>query len=269
MLFFYFWGVLYLYDMTYGIHTSTDHYLPAVSGWFHWHLILQLAAPFQIHFGPQNRHETGKLQEIHWASTSKYKGPPGFYNVLPSKFWGFQWFFHQQPGQSHWIVGWATKNHREWKPTVQLSNKIHACTLATLFGGAFGSELIWEKSPEEVSQGPNLTEPLPSLPAVFVVESLADSRAQGVPRNPRNRVARQMMGEYPWKRSCSLKPGELLDSYGGNQWKKMSGASSHPHSAPISSPRSWSVVYLTSNVENTPPLSTQIGLLLYWSIQWI
>jgi hypothetical protein len=26
---------------------------------------------------------------------------------------------------------------------VQLSDKIHACTLATSFGGAFGSELIW------------------------------------------------------------------------------------------------------------------------------
>ena len=89
ILFFYFWGVLYLYEMTYGIHTSTDHYLRAVSGWFHWHLILQLAAPFQIHFGPQNRHETRKLQEIHWASISQYKGPPGFYNVLPSKFWWF------------------------------------------------------------------------------------------------------------------------------------------------------------------------------------
>lgn len=32
ILFFYFWGVLYLYEMTYGIHTSTDHYLRAVSG---------------------------------------------------------------------------------------------------------------------------------------------------------------------------------------------------------------------------------------------
>ena len=43
---------------------------------------------------------------------------------------------------------------------MQLSDKIHACTLATSFGGAFGSELIWE------------AEPLPSLPAAFAVESL-------------------------------------------------------------------------------------------------